>query len=186
MIAIVRQPHARCVGQPSARAALRRGFTLIEILIVVIILGILATIVIPQFTSASQQARENTLKDDLRYLRTQLGVFKAQHRDVPPGYPGGNTLAVPTEADFMAQMTLHTDERCNTNPTATAVFKYGPYLSRMPENPLNNLTTIRVIANGAAIPPPDDSTGWTYKAQTQEILPNSPGADASGTPYVNY
>ena len=38
----------------------RRGFTLVELLIVVVILGILATIVIPQFSNASQQARENT------------------------------------------------------------------------------------------------------------------------------
>src|SRR5262245_49632233 len=67
-----------------------RAFTLVEILIVVVILGILATVVIPQFTSATHETRENTLKDCLRYLRTQVLVFKAQHRDVPPGYPGGD------------------------------------------------------------------------------------------------
>ena len=39
--------------QPSPRCGERRAFTLIEILIVVVILGILAAIVIPQFTSAS-------------------------------------------------------------------------------------------------------------------------------------
>jgi general secretion pathway protein G len=191
MIANLRQPHddagaARQAERAAAGAARRRGFTLIEILIVVVILGILATIVIPQFTSASQQARENTLKDDLRYLRVQLGVFKAQHRDVPPGYPGGNRLAAPSEADFLAQMMQFTDESCNTNPVVTPVFKFGPYLGRMPPNPLNGLDTIRVIGNGAAIPAADDTTGWTYKPQTQEFLANSTGNDANGTPYVNY
>src|SRR3954471_6340222 len=76
------------------------AFTLVEILIVVVILGILATVVIPQFSNASQEARENTLKDDLRYMRTQLQVFKAQHRDVAVGYPGANTSAAPTFTAF--------------------------------------------------------------------------------------
>src|SRR5690349_7625159 len=84
--------------RPSPRAG--RAFTLIEILIVVVILGILAAIVIPQFSNASYVARENTLKDDLRYLRTQIVVFKAQHRDTPPGYPSGNKASTPTWDDF--------------------------------------------------------------------------------------
>ena len=59
------------------RAALLKGFTLVEILIVVVILGILATIVLPQFSNASATARENTLKDELRYL----GSRKEPERD---------------------------------------------------------------------------------------------------------
>src|SRR6185295_7253169 len=78
---------------PSARTA---AFTLIEILIVVVILGILATIVVPQFSNASINAKENTLKDELRYLRTQIVVYKAQHHDIAPGYPGGDNTATAT------------------------------------------------------------------------------------------
>jgi general secretion pathway protein G len=162
------------------------GFTLVEILIVILILGILATIVIPQFSSASQQARENTLRDDLRFMRTQIGVFQAQHRDKPPGYPGGNMAVAPSAADFIAQMTTFTDESCATNATSTPVYKYGPYLSKMPENPLNKLDTVMVIVNGAAMPAPDDSTGWIYKPQTQEFVANSTGNDQSGVPYSEY
>src|SRR5438046_2546568 len=94
----------RMAGCARGRASPQlRAFTLIETLIVVVILGILATIVIPQFSNASVNAKENMLKDELRYLRTQVVVYKAQHHDVPPGYPGGDRTAAPTAPDFLAQ-----------------------------------------------------------------------------------
>src|SRR4051812_26673923 len=61
-----------------------RGFTLVEILIVVIILGILAAIVIPQFTNASNDARNNSVASTLQTMRSQLELFKIQHADTPP------------------------------------------------------------------------------------------------------
>jgi len=62
----------------------RKGFTLVEILIVVIILGILAAIVIPQFTNASQNARESSLQSILQTLRSQIELYKLQHGDTLP------------------------------------------------------------------------------------------------------
>ena len=181
------------LGRAHARSA-AAGFTLIEILIVIVILGILAMIVIPQFSNASHQARENTLKDDLRFLRLQVQVFAAQHRDTPPGYPGGNTSAAPTENDFVDQMTLFTSEGCVTNATFSPVYKFGPYLSRMPMNPLNNQNSVHVVANGTALPAPaalpilngGTPYGWISKPQTQEFMANLAGSDSNGTPYASY
>src|SRR5712671_3629272 len=62
----------------------KSGFTLVEILIVVIILGILAAIVIPQFTNASQDARESSLLSQLQTLRSQIELYKLQHKDKLP------------------------------------------------------------------------------------------------------
>ena len=55
----------------------KKAFTLVEILIVVIILGILASIVVPNFSNASHQARENMLKKNLYMLRSQINVYRA-------------------------------------------------------------------------------------------------------------
>src|SRR3954471_5321195 len=98
----------------------QRGFTLVEILIVVIILGILAAIVIPQFTNASQDARKNSLTSQLQTVRSQLELAKLQHRDsVSPKLKGSTAL-------------VHWDDlttKTNDDYTTTGTPMFGPYLN---------------------------------------------------------
>src|SRR6476646_9691800 len=105
---------------PMTRTQTRKGFTLIEILIVVIILGILAAIVIPQFTNASKEAKQSILVTMVQSLRSQIALYKLQHNDNLPGYVSTGAAALtsgdpavignPAAADsFWGQMTLFSD-----------------------------------------------------------------------------
>src|SRR5688500_15617836 len=127
----------------------RAGFTLIEILIVVVILGILAAIVVPELSSASRQAREGVLKDDLRFMREQITRYMIQHDDDPPGYPaGGDITQTPDQSHFISQMTRFTDGVGNTAGAYSSQYRYGPYLTKIPENPLSSRNEILVVPNG--------------------------------------
>ena len=126
----------RTASRPPTRG-FARGFTLIEILIVVIILGILAAIVVPQFGSASKEAKQASLVTTVQTLRSQIALFRLQHNDFLPGVvPLVGSGATFDQAVFWNQLTMFTDAAGNTNGTRTAVFDKGPYMQQIPTNPL--------------------------------------------------
>src|SRR5205823_8220667 len=90
------------------RRARTSGFTLVEILIVVIILGILAAIVIPQFTNASQDARKSSLVSQLQTIRSQVELYKLQHGDTLPALVGGDDTAGSVDETNWAPLTTVT------------------------------------------------------------------------------
>lgn len=71
------------------RTLAKRAFTLVEILIVVVILGILSAIVVPQFTKASQEAMHTATYDDLQKLRRHIGIYQARNGGRLPNVTAG-------------------------------------------------------------------------------------------------
>ncbi len=136
----------------------QRGFTLVKILIVVVILGILAAIVIPQFTQASSEAKLNSLCSDLQTLRSQIELYKVQHNDTAPLLASFDAKMVYCTNISGANAATPSKQRDVANG-----FIYGPYLERVPANPFNNLATLGVAGTV------DSSVGWAYNELTGEI-----------------
>jgi general secretion pathway protein G len=128
---------------------IKNGFTLVEILVVVVILGSLAAIVIPQFSPAATEAKTSRVASDLQVMRAQIGLYKIQHNDRLPGSTAGVT--------FQQAMTEKTDENGALNPAGIR----GPYTPRIPVNPFNELDTIEI--DGAL---GGGSHGWRFSTTT--------------------
>jgi general secretion pathway protein G len=126
-----------------------RGFTLVEILIVVIILGILAAIVIPQFTNASNDARNNSVSSTLQTIRSQIELFKIQHADTPPVLTGGTTGTA-----CWAIMLGRSDLTSTSTTTPYTTGTLGPYVQQAPLNPINNNSAVGTTFS--------TTVGWVY------------------------
>ncbi len=129
----------------------RKGFTLVEILIVVVILGILAAIVIPQFTNASESARASSLISQLQSIRSQLELYQVQHNGT---YPDLSTDWTPMTEYTEIDGTVHATKPANNSPVV-----YGPYLQQAPVNPFENSST---VSQADPLPAGVAGTGWVY------------------------
>ena len=124
----------------------KNGFSLVELLIVISILGILGAIVVPMYSDAGQKAKSSALKTDLQKVRTQIEVYRSQHNDQLPALSGE------TSAHFEQRMTSQTDRNGYLGTD------YGPYLNKIPQNPYNDKNTVRIDGAIAGT----NTDGWRF------------------------
>jgi general secretion pathway protein G len=139
------------------------GFTLIEVLIVVVIMAVLAATVIPQFANSTSDAKVSSLKFNLHTLRAQIELYKVHHNGSPPAIDG-------TTGTLQQLLS-------STNATGTvgtgANFPFGPYvLNEIPRNPFTNSNAMRAVTTWP--PAASGSGGWVYNTTTGQIAPDDP------------
>jgi len=157
------------------------GFTLIEILIVVMVLGILAMVIVPQITVSTQDAKESTLETNMAAMRNAVELYYVQHNNV---YPGHNSIlgagpAIPADAKiaFVQQLTQYTDINGVPATTKTTVYEFGPYIKNgvLPANPLATTPAlgVDVTCDTSAVitaAPAAFTTGWYFFTVTGRLV----------------
>jgi len=119
------------------RSNRQSGFTLVEILIVVVILGILAAIVVPQFTNASNEAIKGALQTQLQTINSQVELFRVRNQGAYPDFAGSMWDDLTT----------------------------SEYLKELPLNGYTGTSDIVAgAASEAAAMTRDSDNGWTYDA----------------------
>jgi len=146
------------VDQPNGSMGHHRGFSLVELVIVVVIIGVLSAVAVPRISSAAKGAKAEALLATLTNVRKAIDVYYAEHGKYP-GYTPGTTT--PNNTIFINQLMDYSSETGATNGVGNSTFLYGPYLRPpFPENPFNHLSTVVVKANASVADPVKESVGW--------------------------
>ncbi len=163
---------------PILKTARRGGFTLVELLIVVIILAILAAIVIPQFTASTSDARDAAIDSTLSNMRTAIDLYRQQHDDYPAATSNPSSDQAGALAQFWDELTKYTKTDGTVSATKDlANFPYGPYLRKNTLPKVNDDATL-VITDDANLPLAATGTGgWIYSTATGQFRVNDPAYD---------
>ncbi len=108
------------IRRRTVRSAAQRGFTLIEIMVVVVIIGLLAAVIVPSVVNKVDEARVAKAKQDINGLETALTMFRLDNSRYPTTDMGLTALA--------------------TQPTDPSIrnWKQGGYIKRIQKDPWGN------------------------------------------------
>ena len=125
----------------------RKAFTLVEILIVVVILGILAAIVVPQFTNATQDAQAGNIQTQLDTINNQVELYAARNNGRYPDFANAQWSEM-------------------TGPPVAGT-NNGGYLKAVPSNPACPDMAARVLVE---VGPAAATAGWHWEANASGVL----------------
>ncbi len=126
----------------ATRAKVQRGFTLLEIMVVVVIIGLLAAIVVPNLMGNVDVAAINRAKQDIRGIETALNLYRLDNFRYPTTEEGLEALV--------------------TNPGETVAPNWKQQLKKLPTDPWNH--TYHYVSPGQR----GDFDLFSYGADNQE------------------
>jgi type II secretory pathway pseudopilin PulG len=152
------------------------AFTLIEILVILVVVGIIAGIAIPRLNRAPEPTVDSAIADELAIMRAAIDQYQSEHNG---SYPSATSAEV-----FVNQLTGFTDVAGDTQARRDRSHVLGPYLKGVPTLPVGTnkgLNTVTVTG-----PAGTGAFGWYYDGTT--VWANNPptDVDAKATAYNSY
>ncbi len=155
------------------------GFTLIELMIAVAIVGFLIAVAIPKFAGMKQKATEGAAKGNLGIIRSNVEVYRGENMNIPPGaitnttVPGWSNILHPNCTNFWKGQETQPPENTVGTPSAVRT-RRDVFNSNMAI--LSDVTTDGNFGQG----------GWFYRNTDGEVFVNTAGTDTSGERYTNW
>src|SRR5579862_8677483 len=138
----------------------RSGFTLVELLIVIIVIAVLAAIAIPKFVNSSARSKEASLHADLKLVRNAVSVFQS------------DTGAFPAALTDLAVTTAPANGLDSTGAVLAIPPGnwHGPYVTALPSDPISTSALAYSATSG--------SVG--------QVTSSAAGVDSTGIPFSSY
>lgn len=152
----------------------RRGFSLVELVMVIAIIGVLAAIAVPRLSRSAAAAGESGLAGSLSVMRTAIDLYAVEH--------GGSYPALATFSDLLTQYSNASGSKTGDRDAASGLV-YGPYLRAIPPLPVGQSAGKNGVVGAVG-----DDGGWVYDAAKGTIKANcKPGEkDGAGKSYADY
>jgi len=146
-----------------------QGFTLIELMIVVAIIGILAALALPKFASLVEKSREAATKGSINSLMSAISIYYGDREGVYPEYMDTGTTYMFSRYMDVIPPVKATHSGIDSNGTLS-----GPSGTNMVQGP-----TVAELITAS-------SRGWLYNSTTGHIYVNSSTTDSKGSAYSTY